>query len=137
MSGYVKIYRSVWDSVEFDGDEFSRREAWIWLVSNAAWKPTTQRDGSRVITVERGQYLASVRQLCDVWGWSKSRVHRFLGALKNRDMIGTVSGTGRTLITICNYDDYQDVAEDSGTPRERKAGQQRDTKEEGIVTGKR
>lgn len=89
------------------GEPFSRREAWLWLISEAAWKPRKVGRIGAVIELERGQLAHSVRFIADAWGWSKSSVDRFLTRLKTGTMIGTSTGTGLLVITICNYDAYQ------------------------------
>jgi hypothetical protein len=53
----------------FAGDEFSRRDAWAWLIANAAWKPTKTRIKGTSITLERGEMCFSVRFLAEKWGW--------------------------------------------------------------------
>lgn len=127
MSGFIQINRSLWSNVDFDDSEMSQREAFVWMIAHAAWRPTTAKAGKVRVDLDRGQLAFSVRFLAEKFGWSKSRVHRFLEALKNRDTIGTESGTGVCVITICNYDKYQLVPNKSGTPSEREAGQQRDS----------
>lgn len=89
------------------GEPYSRREAWLWLLSEAAWKPRKVGRAGAVIELERGQLAHSIRFMADAWGWSKSSVERFLTRLKTETMIGTASGTGLLVITICNYDAYQ------------------------------
>ena len=127
MSGTICVARALWDDPDFPKETFSEREAWMWLIAEASWKPRRWRIGNAVYDLQRGQLGASMRYLADTWGWSKSRVHRFLDRLKDRDMIGTASGTAVTLITICNYDKYQFSAGGSGTGGDEEAGQQRDS----------
>jgi len=123
MTGWIRLHRSIWEHPAFPGGEFSQREAFLWLVSQAAWKPASVRAGRHMVDLERGQCAYSVRFLAERWGWSKSRVGRFLKGLKERDTIGTQtgtpagtgSGTALTVITICNYDAYQSEAEGDGT----------------------
>jgi hypothetical protein len=68
-----------------------------------------------------------LRFISSAWGWSKSRVDRFLKRLENRDMIETQTETGQLVISICNYDKYQGERDTSGTQAKRKAGHERDT----------
>lgn len=131
MSGFIVMSREAIDHPLLrDGDQF---RAWFWLVSKAVWKPTKFDVNGRIVTLERGQLCVSIRQLAEAWGWSKSSVDRFLTRLKTETMIGTDNGTGRLVITICNYAKYQDVSERSGTPTGTEvgtpSGQQRDIKE--------
>jgi hypothetical protein len=123
----VNIARDLWADTAFADEPFSEREAWVWMICEASWKRREKRIGGTVVETERGQFAASVRFMAEAFKWSKSRVHRFLDRLKNRDMIGTASGTGILVVTIRNYDKYQSGAEASGTLRERDTGQQRDS----------
>lgn len=126
MAGYYRMHRGWMDNAIFQGDEFSRRDAWVWMIERAAFKPTQHRIGDRIVDVPRGAFMATIRELAQQWGWSKSRVERFLRAMQEASMIrsesGTGTGTSKRLITICNYEKYQADADRSGTI----AGQLRD-----------
>jgi hypothetical protein len=128
--GVFAVDRGIFDHPLFDeGQAFTRREAWLWLVAEAAWKPRQKNIGGKVITLDRGQLAHSIRFMAKAWGWTKSTVDRFLGRLKTETMIGTESGTGFAIITICNYNDYQRVSlpdgTANGTPGGTAAGQTR------------
>ena len=137
MTGWICLHRGWRDCDVFEDDDtpMSEREAWVWLIENVAWKATRRRNmkGER-IEVQRGQFHTSLRTLGDAFNWGKNKVDRFLRKLVDHGMIGTVAGQSGLLITICNYDKYQDVeredAEDVGTV----AGQSRDTQEQGKQT---
>lgn len=128
MTGFVTLQRKATEHHLFAGDS-AKLGAWFWLVAKACWKPTKFNVNGKTITIERGQFCCSVRDLAEAWGWSKSSVDRFLTRLKTETMIGTSAGTGRLIITICNYEKYQDVGSKAGTAGGTRAGQQRDTKE--------
>lgn len=134
MSGFALTHRTVFDHPLFRGDA-ARLGAWLWLVGKACWRPTPFDINGRIITLERGQLCASLRQLAEQWGWSKSAVDRFLARLETETMIERKAGQGRLVITICNYSKYQDSGDgrrdSGGTPSGTAAGQQRDTKEQG------
>ena len=119
----------------FAGDEYSRRDAWEWLVANAAWKDTSTGYLGKKIPLKRGQLSHSVRFLAEKWGWSAPKVQRFLCSLKTDTMIDTESDTGRLTITICNYDKFQSPDTETDTPPESTidtaAIQQRYKEEEG------
>jgi hypothetical protein len=132
--GVFAVSRAVFDHDCFANEPYTEREAWMWLISSAVWKAKTVRIGKFVANLKRGQAAYSVRFLADKWQWSKSRVDRFLGRLENRDMIGTQTGTGITIVTINNYNQYQRVSlpdrDSSGTQSGTAAGQQRDKEED-------
>ncbi|MXP24830.1 hypothetical protein GRI39_02055 [Altererythrobacter indicus] len=122
MSGFVALHRDAFSHALLKDP--ARFRAWFWLVAHAAWKPTPYDVSGKIVTLQRGEICASVRQLADTWGWSKSSVDRFLGRLKSESMIGTDSGTGKLIITICNYDKYQSSEGRAGT----EGGSQNDAK---------
>lgn len=132
--GVFAVDRGIWDHPAFQSDEpFSPREAWMWLISEAAWKAHRRTIGSLTIDLERGQVAASLRFLAEQWNWSKSSVERFLAQLrgdvrrrgrpkksekidaKPETLIKTDTGTGILVITICNYSKYQRVSLPRGT----------------------
>ena len=117
MAGYIKLHRG-WRNNPIFGREYSRGDAWIWLLENAAWKPARIKIKGKVLTLERGELSFSQRFLAEAWSWSKSRVDRFLAELREEGMIQTRSkngataghkaGQGQSILTICNYTKYQD-----------------------------
>ena len=133
MSGWIKLHRGWMDNPALGTPE--RKIAWLWLIENACWKETKVDIKGRTHTLERGQMTYSIRYLSDAWGWSKTSVERFLDRLKTETMIGTASGTGQNVLTICNYAKYQDSDEQggtaSGTESGTGAGQERDKEEKG------
>lgn len=109
--GVFAVDRGIFDHpLLTTGEAFSRREAWLWMVAEAAWKPRKVNRNGTVFSLERGQFAHSVRFMAHAWGWSKSSVDRFLTRLKTGTMIETAGGTASLLVTICNYDVYQRVA---------------------------
>lgn len=130
--GYIKVDRAALDHPLFKRAEYSEFEAWIWLLAEAAWRPEQRRAGDYLVSVDRGQLVASVRFLASAWSWDRNRVERFVKRLKNQDMIETQTETGISIITICNYNKYQGDEEEIETPLRRDARQMRDTSETGA-----
>ena len=115
MSGTVNIARSIFDHAVFADEPKTEREAWIWLIMEASWKPRTRRVGAVVVETQRGQLAASVRFLASAWKWTAPKVQRYLKRLEKAEMIVTRADTGVTVITVCNYDMFQAGAKSSDT----------------------
>ena len=132
MSGWIRLHRGWRDCEAFADEPMSEREAWVWLIETAAWKPLVRisSKGER-INVERGQLHTSLRALGTCFSWGKNKVSRFIDRLEKEKMIGTVAGQSGLLITICNYAKYQDVDADNEKAGGTATGQSRDTQEEG------
>lgn len=117
--GVFAIDRGAWEHDFLADDQpFSRREAWFWLVSEAAWKPHRRRIMGRPIDLVRGQFVGSLRFIASKWRWSEPRVRRFLSGLISEGMVDAKTDAGVTVITICNYDKYQRVSLPSDAMRE-------------------
>lgn len=107
MTGYYLMERGWQDHPLFEGDEYSRRDAWEWLIANANFTDRKKSISGKIITLKRGQLSYSIRFLAERWGWHRAKVDRFISRLKTETMIETGSETGQNIITICNYDDFQ------------------------------
>lgn len=127
MTGTVKIARALWDDPTFRDSEMSQREAWIWLIAEASWKPRTKRIGTKEIKLVRAQLAASTRFLAAAWMWSEPKVRRYLDMLEERRMITRAIDAGITVVTICKYDDYQNKPRDDGALSTQQPKQDRRT----------
>jgi hypothetical protein len=124
--GHIKMSRKAYRAIEKGGDllwneprVFSRWEAWEYLIARAAFAPHTRklRKGG-VVKLERGETPPlAVRYLAQRWGWSRSKVHKFL-ALLGTDL-ARIRGQQKTpdgdTYLVINYALYQDRG-DSGEP---------------------
>lgn len=129
MSGYIRIARGIMDHpiIGVSG-QFSRYEAWNWLLFEAAWKPRQVRivAGRTQVAVDlqRSQLSHSLRFIARKWGWSIKRVRTFLDRLEADTMITTQTDTHQTIISICKYDDYQHGPSEGGTQTDTQTGTQ-------------
>ena len=118
MPGFLICQRDRFDHDLFRSEVWCSGYAWDWMVAQAAWKDTKHDILGKSVMIRRGQFTATVRAMAERFHWSKSSVHRFLTRLQTETMIGTENGTrlgtGKLIITICNYEKYQDQAENSG-----------------------
>lgn len=107
MSGTINISRQIWESTAFAPCPFSEREAWIWMICEASWMDRTKRVGDFVVTLSRGDLAMSSRFSAKAWGWTDSKVRRYLERLKKLGMITSKTDAGVTVVSICNYDKFQ------------------------------
>jgi hypothetical protein len=133
--GVFAVDRGVWDHPLFASRvPLSRREAWLWLISEASWKSRVKRVGPASIELMRGELAHSIRFIAEAWGWPKSNVARFLRLLKSETMINTETVHGVSVVTICKYDEYQRVSlpdwDSCGTTAGTAVGQSWDKQED-------
>lgn len=107
--GFIAIDRGLFDHPTFAPEPFTEREAWVWLIAEAAWKPCKVRIGRFPFDLERGQAVFAMRFLAQRWRWSEPRVRRFIARLTGDALVCVFATRGATVITICNYDKYQDL----------------------------
>lgn len=135
MAGTINVSRDLWDDPTFKDSEMSQREAWVWMIAGASWKARTKRIGSAELELQRGQLAASTRFMAKAWMWSEPRVRRYLDMLENRRMIQRETDAGVTVITICKYDEYQNVPSNSDAPSTQKPTRQRRTSDANYNKG--
>ncbi|KSV78984.1 hypothetical protein N182_18485 [Sinorhizobium sp. GL2] len=130
MSRWIRVQTSIFDHEVFAAEPFSEREAWLWLISKAAWKGTVHRVGATVLPVPAGSLFVTIREMQTAWKWTSTRrVHQFLCLLSSQNMIETRSETGKTHVTICNYSKYQNSETHSETSTHSGPKQDRNTKD--------
>jgi hypothetical protein len=132
-AGYYKMHRGWMDHPVLQGEPYSRRDAWVWLIEEACWRPRRFDINGKTVELQRGQLTASTRYLAEAWGWPQTNVRRFLARLQADAMIGSDSGSGQFVITICNYEKYQDAADEIGSPSGPAA--ERTRREPGSLSG--
>ena len=122
VSGFVTIERDLWDHELFADGEMTEREAWMYMIAQAAWKNTEHRVGKSMTSVPRGSFMVTLRGLQKAFKWkSDKRVRNFLTMLENEEMIGrTVVGqrnAPKTHVTIRNYNEYQKAGRTKDAPK--------------------
>ncbi|MFB9860888.1 DnaD domain-containing protein [Salinicoccus siamensis] len=108
MTGWISLHRCIEDHWLFqEKRKFSKFEAWVDLLLMVNHKDNKVMCDNELIRVERGQRITSMRQLGERWGWSRTKVDGFLKLLESDGMILTEKDTKKTLLTVINYDVYQ------------------------------
>lgn len=104
--GYIKMYRSILDNpiVCKDSEVFS---IWCYLLLEATHDGYETLFGNQRITVKKGQLVTSRKSIANKFNINESKVERTFILFKNEQMIEQQSSTKNRLITILNWDKFQ------------------------------
>lgn len=105
--GWIKLYRQIKYNALWQDKPFSKGQAWIDILLEVNHTKNDCLLGNKVIKVEVGEKVTSIRKLCNKWGWSNTKVKNFLNLLQKQNMISYKSDTKKTVIKVLNYSDYQ------------------------------
>ena len=107
MSGWIKLHRKIQEHWLFNFNEPDKAMAFIDLVLSASYSDTSILIKGRLYKIGRGQFLVSQSTLQKRWKWSQNKVARFLKLLENDQIISVEADERTSIITICNYKEYQ------------------------------
>jgi hypothetical protein len=88
-------------------EPFTRMGAWIDMLLIANHKEGYFFVRGNKVTVSRGQIGMSQENFAKRWKWSRGKVSRFILSLENDGQIVQHKSNVTTLISICNYNQYQ------------------------------
>lgn len=120
MEGWVKIHRRLSDNPLWTCEPFSRGQAWVDLILLANHTDNFYFKRGVKIDIKRGQVGYSEVALSDRWGWSRTKVRKFLNDLEKEQQIIQQKNNVSQVITVVNYDIYQQ--------KEQQTGQQEDSR---------
>lgn len=106
--GWIKLHRKIFENVYYFSEEFTRSQAWVDMILLANHRPNMFFQRGIKVVVQRGEIGWSVEKLAVRWKWSRGKVERFLKELETSGQIVRQKTNITTLISIVNYDTYQD-----------------------------
>jgi hypothetical protein len=119
---YIKLNRQLRAHWLWNGERFSKGQAWVDLLLLASHADHEAPMGNSLIPVKRGQVLTSQTRLAAKWLWTRKSVNAFLTMLKRDNQVDIRTSketeTGFTLITIKNYEKFQGTANRGGNHSE-------------------
>jgi hypothetical protein len=120
--GWICLHRDIQAHWLFNFNESDKALAWIDLLLLASHEDNKFMAKGRVVECRRGQIAMSQITLQKRWKMSQNKLKRFLVLLKNDGMIELETNDLTTIITICNYNKYQDNERADGRPLGRPDG---------------
>lgn len=101
MEGWIKLHRRITEWEWFDDDKLFKLFIYLLIKANH------ENGGWHGINIERGQLITSRERLANELHYSEQQVRTMLLKLQKTKEITTKSTNKYTIITICNYDNYQ------------------------------
>lgn len=112
--GWIKLHRRAID--EDIGQNGHILAVWVTLLCWASRFDSKIYHGGKHKILAPGSCVFGIRELADQLRFSKDTVYRALKYLRERDTITITSDTRGTVVTICNWKEYQDKPEKLATP---------------------
>lgn len=139
-TGWIKLHRSIQDNWIWNADKsFDKAHAFTDIILSCNHADSKIAFDGKPMVIKRGEWLTSLLQLSQRWGWSTKKVSNFLNTLEQDQMISQERNTKRTLIKVLNYNTYQSSETDPGKTKEQPEnndGLSKEYKQEYIKTYK-
>lgn len=110
-NGFILLSRGILDSDVFASQKLLK--IWIWCLCKANFKDKTVTHsrgvGEQIIKCKRGQFIFGRHKAEDELSIDGSTIYKSIKKLEEMKMIKIDSNKSFSVVTICNYDSYQDV----------------------------
>lgn len=118
MEGWIKIHRQIKDHWIWKSQ--NRFQWWIDILLTVNHTDTKVLIKGNLIECKRGQSVRSLETWAKDWNVTKKTVKDFFILLQKDSMLVYESIHISTRITVCNYDNYQDIVNTKETKSKRK-----------------
>lgn len=131
MEGWIKIHRKMLENpiICKDSDYLS---VWIYLLLNATHKEIPALFKGEKITLQPGQLITGRKSMSTKLKISESKIYRIINEYKSEQQIEQQTSNKNSLITILNWDKYQQ----SEQQNEQQMNNKRTTTEQQLNTNK-
>lgn len=127
MEGWIKLHRKLSDNSLWKCEPFTRGQAWVDLVLLTNYKDGFFYKRGVKVDVKRGQCGWSQLALSERWKWSRNKVRKFLKDLEKEQQVIQQKNTVTQILTLVNYNEYQEKGTTEGTTEGQQKVQQKDT----------
>ena len=124
QKGWIKLHRTLEEHPFWLSEKFTKPQAWIDLILLANHADGFFFVAGRKVPVKRGQVGRSLLTLGKRWNWSRGKVERYMEFLEGERMIVLKTGQHNSIVTICNYNTFQNDDRSDSTPDDATDGHQ-------------
>lgn len=120
MEGYFKVHRKILDSQVFSHQ--TALKIWIWCLAKVSYKERFISlkigKGETTVKILPGQFVFGRFKAEDELGIDGSTIYKWMQKFSSTeyDMINIESNNQYSIITICNWDEYQNNEEEKEQP---------------------
>jgi hypothetical protein len=136
QEGCILLSRSIIESNVFQNEKWLK--VWVWCLLKANHKkqmvPITTGKGQTVVEIDRGQFIFGRHKAAESLKMNPSTVRNVMDKLEKLQNIAMQKDSHYTIVTICNYEGYQNLenykGQAKGQPKDRQRtgkGQPKDT----------
>lgn len=133
--GWIKVYRGICDSPVFTDADALR--LWIYILCNAAHREHDTLYCGKIVHLEKGQFITGRKVLAQKFRTSESKIYRTLQLLQSLGNVNITSNNKFSLVTVVNWEKYQDNFESPNNKRttdEQQMNNKRTTNEQQTNT---
>jgi hypothetical protein len=139
MEGWIKLHRQILESPVFAHQ--TALKIWIWCLCKANHAdrsfPISTGRGETIVNITRGQFIFGRFKAENELGINGSTVYKWIHKFSDEmDMINIESNTHYSIITILNFNYFQDFQNDKVTTKEQPSNNQVTSKEQASNTYK-
>lgn len=127
--GWILFHRSWFDAPELKREPFTELQAYLWSICKGAHTKRDEVFNGRLVPIERGHFVTSIREMAAAFRWSNKRVQGFTKRMgkSGRWTVGR-AGRGPTAPTLIGIPDYNRTqARDRGGTARTRRGHSEDT----------
>lgn len=129
MEGWIKLHRKMSESHLWLCEQFTRGQAWVDMLMLANYEDSYFFIRGNKIDVKRGQIAWSEDKLAKRWGWSRTKLRSFINMLEKELQIELQKSNVIQIITVVNYDLYQEKEPQTGQQKDRRKTTERPQKD--------
>jgi hypothetical protein len=121
MEGHIKLYRKILDHPVFAHQ--TALKIWIWCLAKASYKirclPIKIGKGSTIVTLNPGQFIFGRFKAEEQLGIDGSTIYKWIQKFASDDwgLISIESNNQYSIVTVCNWDNYQGYEDEIEQPR--------------------
>lgn len=131
--GYCKAYRKAWAHPAFK--DLRESAIWNFLYQNAFYEDGERCFNEYTFQLKRGQIVVSISFLAKGFGMTEKGVRVVIQKLEKLGMLVKQGTSKGTIITICNYNKFQDLQKTKGEPEGKRGANEGQTKGENKNEG--
>lgn len=135
MEGWIKIHRKILENpiICKDSDYLA---VWIYLLLNATHKEIPALFKGKKIILQKGQLITGRKSMSNQLKISESKIYRIINDFKSEQQIEQQTSNQNSLISILNWDKYQQIEQQNEQQNEQQMNNERTTNEQRVNTNK-